>query len=223
MTSTAILIPARWGSTRYEGKPLVDLDGKPMIKRVFDECTKSGLDTFVLTDDMRIFELFGSGQCWIDETPYNNGTERCAGAIDNGFFHKYNRFINVQGDMPDVTVDVIDTILKGLNTYDVTTVCAKNPSRDPNCVKVDRDVKTNTAKSFTRTLLLDEHHLGVYGYSREALQFYGTTPCAMEIEHGLEQLRWMHMGTTIGCHPVDWDGIEINTPKDANKWRRKRI
>ena len=107
MTSTAILIPARWGSTRYEGKPLVDLDGKPMIKRVFDECTKSGLDTFVLTDDMRIFELFGSGQCWIDETPYNNGTERCAGAIDNGFFHKYNRFINVQGDMPDVTVCIL--------------------------------------------------------------------------------------------------------------------
>ena len=145
------------------------------------------------------------------------------GLLTMGSFISIIALFNVQGDMPDVTVDVIYMILKGLNTYDVTTVCAKNPSRDPNCVKVDRDVKTNTAKSFTRTLLLDEHHLGVYGYSREALQFYGTTPCAMEIEHGLEQLRWMHMDTTIGCHPVDWDGIEINTPKDANKWRRKRI
>ena len=199
------------------------LDGVPMIKRVYNACKATGLPTYVLTDDMRIYELFGANKCWIDQIDCANGTERCADAVEYYFFSQYDQFINVQGDMPDVTVDVIDTILKGLNTYDVTTVCAKNPSRDPNCVKVDRDVKTNTAKSFTRTLLLDEHHLGVYGYSREALQFYGTTPCAMEIEHGLEQLRWMHMGTTIGCHPVDWDGIEINTPKDANKWRRKRI
>ena len=70
MTSTAILIPARYGSTRYPGKPLVLLDGIPMIKRVYQQCKKSGLDTYVLTDDMRIYELFGPSKCWIEETEY---------------------------------------------------------------------------------------------------------------------------------------------------------
>ena len=67
MSKTAILIPARYASTRFPGKPLVELDGVPMIKRVYDACVASKIPTYVLTDDMRIFDLFGPRQCWIDQ------------------------------------------------------------------------------------------------------------------------------------------------------------
>ena len=84
MKSTAILIPARYGSTRFPGKPLAKLDGVPMIKRVYDACLASKIPTYVLTDDMRIFNLFGPSKCWIEQehvAPYTNGTERIAGAV----------------------------------------------------------------------------------------------------------------------------------------------
>ena len=138
MKSTAILIPARYGSTRLPGKPLISLDNIPMIRRVYERCRKTGLDTYVLTDDMRIFELFDTHNCWIDETDYANGTERCAGAIQNDFFKQYNKFINVQGDMPDITAEVINKCHTLLNYYNVSTMYATMPQKmqdDPNTVK----------------------------------------------------------------------------------------
>ena len=80
---SAIVIPARWNSKRFPGKPLVNLGGKSMIERVYEKCKQTGIDTYVLTDDMRIGRIFGWDVCWIDqEVSYENGTERCAGAID---------------------------------------------------------------------------------------------------------------------------------------------
>ena len=109
MSNTAIVIPARYDSTRFPGKPLCMLDGKTMIERVYERCKESGLDTYVLTDNMQIGGIFGWDVCWIDQTKrYENGTERCAGAIDGELLSKYDTFINVQGDMPDVTVEMIE-------------------------------------------------------------------------------------------------------------------
>ena len=65
MTSSVILIPARYGSTRFPGKPLIELDGVPMIKRVYDTCKSTGIDTFVLTDDQRIYNIIGPN-CILD-------------------------------------------------------------------------------------------------------------------------------------------------------------
>ena len=106
MTSTAILIPARYDSKRFPGKPLVDLGGVPMIKRVFNICKSTGLDTYVLTDDMRISHLFEERQCWIDQTKeFANGTERCAAAATDANFIKYignyDNFINVTDYLTD--------------------------------------------------------------------------------------------------------------------------
>ena len=67
MTKTAILIPARFHSTRFPGKPLTDLGGMTMVMRVYAECKKSQLDTYVLTDDMRVFNMLGPRACWIDQ------------------------------------------------------------------------------------------------------------------------------------------------------------
>ena len=70
--NTAILIPARLESKRYANKMLVELDGKPMIKHVYDACVETGYDTFVVTDSMEIFSLFDAQYCWIEEKPYEN-------------------------------------------------------------------------------------------------------------------------------------------------------
>ena len=225
MTSTAILIPARYGSTRYPGKPLVDLDGVPMIVRVYNECKKSGLDTFVLTDDMRIFNLFGPNNCWIEEVDYENGTERCAGAIQNDFFSKYDTFVNVQGDMPDVTTEMIEKCIFSLKHYSISTVFTQMPEEEqnnPNSVKMVR--AGDNALWFGRGMTgYGDWHLGVYGYRRNALSWYPSLRVTQEERvEKLEQLRWLKSGWQIGCLSVQFNGTEINTPEDVEVWNAKQ-
>ena len=224
MSKTAILIPARYASTRFPGKPLVELDGVPMIKRVYDACIASKIPTYVLTDDMRIFELFNSTNCWIDETPYENGTERCAGAIKNDFFKDYNQFINVQGDMPDVTLQMIERCVEWLQYYPVSTVFATMPEEiqnEPNSVKMVR--AGDQALWFGRGMTgYGEWHLGIYGYRRNALKLYPSLEITQEetIEQ-LEQLRWLKSGWQIGCSSVYFNGVEINSPEDLDIWHKQ--
>ena len=221
MPNTAILIPARYGSTRFPGKPLAMLDGVPMIKRVYDACVASKIPTYVLTDDMRIFNLFGSDKCWIDQKEYDNGTERVAGAIQNDFFNEYDQFINVQGDMPDVTLQMIERCVEWLKYYQISTVYAEMPKAmqdDPNSVKMVR--AGDKALWFGRGLTGYGHwHLGVYGYKRNPLLFYrGMEVTQEEQVEKLEQLRWLKAGWDIGCSCVDFNGIEINSPADVTAW-----
>ena len=224
MKQTAILIPARFGSSRFEGKPLVDLGGMTMIERVYKACVGTGLDTYVLTDDMRIFNLFGERMCWVDQrVEYANGTERCAGAISDKNFTRYlgdyDQYINVQGDMPDVTVEMIKRIETNIKMSGVVTAWTEmDPAlqSDPNSVKV---VHNNVfAHWFGRGLTCGSRHLGIYGYTRKALAAYRTTPSNYESHEGLEQLRWYNLNYKVGVTRVDFDGIEINTPDDARKW-----
>jgi len=228
MTSTAILIPARYGSTRFPGKPLAKLDGVPMIKRVYDACIASNLPTYVLTDDMRIFNLFGPDKCWIDQTDYANGTERCAGAITHDFFSQYDQFINVQGDMPDVTVEMIEGCIEHLSYNSaVSTVYTDMPQEmqdDPNSVKMIRAYPSK-ALWFGRGLTgYGEWHLGVYGYKRHALETYPSLKVTQEetVEQ-LEQLRWLKSGWQIGCKSVQFNGVEINSPEDVETWQQKNL
>ena len=227
---TAILIPARYGSTRFEGKPLAMLDGVPMIKRVYDACTASKIPTYVLTDDMRIFDLFGPRQCWIDqEKEYANGTERCAGAITDSNFIKYlghyDNIINVQGDMPDVDVAMIQQVQWHLQHYSVTTAFTEMPlnmQEDPNTVKMIK--AGDQALWFGRGITgYGDWHLGVYGYRRNALEMYSTLKVTLEEDiEQLEQLRWLKNGWQIGCLSVQYNGVEINSPEDVNEWHEKR-
>ena len=89
----AICIPARMASTRFPEKPIALLHDKPMVKRVYDICKQSNIDTYVLTDSKRVHSLFPDGKCFYMEDYYDNGTERCAGfpALDS-----YDGVINVQ-------------------------------------------------------------------------------------------------------------------------------
>ena len=221
---TAILIPARYGSTRYPGKPLAMLDGVPMIKRVYDACTVSGIPTYVLTDDVRIASVFQNTSVIIDDTDYANGTERCAGAIKLDYMQKYDQFINVQGDMPDVTLEMIERCVKWLQYYPVSTVftsMTEEEQNNPNSVKMVR--AGDQALWFGRGITgYGEWHLGIYGYKRNPLEMYPTLEITQEetIEQ-LEQLRWLKSGWQIGCSSVYFKGVEINTQEDIHLWQYK--
>lgn len=226
MTSTAILIPARYGSTRFPGKPLVALDNIPMIRRVFERCRKTGLDTYVLTDDKRIAEKFFDHEVYFDLGDYQNGTERCAGAIRSRTFDEYDQFVNVQGDMPDVTKELIDKCVFSLRHYPVSTVFTSMPEdkqMDPSTVKMVR--AGDSALWFGRGITgYGDWHLGVYGYKRNALELYPHMRIEKEerVEQ-LEQLRWLKNGWQIGCLSVQFNGVEINTPEDVEEWRTKNF
>ena len=224
MTSSAILIPARYNSTRLPGKPLAMLDGVPMIKRVYDACAASKIPTYVLTDDVRIASVFQNASVIIDYKDYANGTERCAGAIDIDYMQKYDQFINVQGDMPDVTLEMIEKAQWHLLNYPVTTVFTDMPEdkqNDPNSVKMVRG--GDQALWFGRGMTgYGDWHLGVYGYRRNALEMYTDLPVEREEEvEKLEQLRWLKNGWQVGCLSVYYNGVEINSPSDIEEWHAK--
>jgi CMP-2-keto-3-deoxyoctulosonic acid synthetase len=201
MTSTAILIPARYGSTRLPGKPLIALDNIPMIRRVYERCRKTGFDTYVLTDDVRIAEKFESHQVIIDD-----------------------QFVNVQGDMPDVTQEMIHKCITSLNEYEVSTVYTEMREEEqnkPTSVKLIR--AGDNALWFGRGMTgYGDWHLGVYGYRKAALQAYPKLNVPKE-EHveKLEQLRWLKNGWQIGCLSVYFNGVEINSPEDVLLWQYK--
>ena len=224
MTSSAILIPARYNSTRFPGKPLCDLDGVPMIKRVYNACKASGLPTYILTDDVRVASVFQNASVIIDYKGYANGTERCAGTIDIDYMKKYDQFINVQGDMPDVSQHMIEKTLWHLKHYPITTMWTDlQPGErlDINQVKVI--TAGDKALWFGRGFTYGQHHLGIYGYSRNALGMYSELPITREERNeGLEQLRWLKAGWDIGILHTEFNGIEINTPQDAEKWNESR-
>ena len=224
MNNTAILIPARYASTRFPGKPLCMLDGVPMIKRVYDACSASKIPTYVLTDDVRIASVFQNTSVIIDDADYENGTERCAGATKLDYMQKYNQFINVQGDMPDITLQMIERCVEWLQYYPVSTVFATMPEEEqnnPNSVKMVR--AGDQALWFGRGMTgYGEWHLGVYGYKRNALEMYSNLEVTQEEEvEKLEQLRWLKNGWQIGCSSVQFNGVEINSPEDVNTWHKQ--
>ena len=224
MTSTAILIPARYGSTRFLGKPLCMLDSVPMIKRVYDACSASKIPTYVLTDDVRIASVFQNTSVIIDDTDYANGTERCAGAINLDYMKKYDQFINVQGDMPDVTLQMIERCVEWLKYYPISTVWTDMPKEmqnNPDSVKMVR--AGDQCLWFGRGMTGYGHwHLGIYGYRRDALELYSDLEVTQEEEiEKLEQLRWLKSGWQIGCSSVYFKGIEINSPEDVDIWHKQ--
>jgi len=224
MKSNAILIPARYESTRFSGKPLVELDGVPMIKRVFNTCASTGIDTFVLTDDKRIGEIFQEDDVIYTSPDAENGTERVCLALVDPRLKYYNQFVNVQGDMPDVTVDMIEKCFWHLQHYPIATLYTemkKDLQNDPNSVKLIRS--GDKCLWFGRGMTgYGDWHLGVYGYRRNPLEFYMTYEVEQEERvEKLEQLRWLKAGWDVGCMRVDFDGIEINAPEDVEQWHSK--
>ena len=213
---TAILIPARLESKRYPNKPLVDLNGVSMIKRIFDICNETDYDTYVVTDSEEIASQVPN---YVMTGKASNGTERCALAAKQ---LNYGNFVNVQGDMPDVTVDMIQKVQWHLQHYPITTLWTDMPKEmqnDPNTVKMI--TAGDKALWFGRGIKgYGKWHLGIYGYHRNPLEFYMSYEIEQEEQvEQLEQLRWLKAGWDIGCLHAEFNGTEINTPEDVEKWQ----
>ena len=215
---TAILIPARYQSSRYPGKMLAEVNGKPLIKHVFDICNQTDHHVIVLTDHEDIAKQVPN---FVMTGEADNGTERCCDAIQGMGFGQY---VNVQGDMPDITPAMIERCIEHLSKYSVTTLYTTMPKEkqnDPNTVKMIR--ATDQALWFGRGMTgYGDWHLGIYGYSATALRMYKKLEIPDE-EHieKLEQLRWLKNGWQIGCLNVNFNGVEINTPEDLEEWHNK--
>jgi 3-deoxy-manno-octulosonate cytidylyltransferase (CMP-KDO synthetase) len=181
-------------------------------------------DVFVLSDTSKVTDLFHHEAVYLDDTEYANGTERCAGAIKDPMFDNYDQFINVQGDMPDVTKQMIERCIEWLQYYPVSTVFTDMPEEEqnnPNSVKMVN--AGDQALWFGRGMTgYGKWHLGVYGYRRDALSMYSNLEVTQEEQvENLEQLRWLKNGWQIGCSSVQYNGVEINTPEDVKKWQQK--
>jgi len=233
MSRTAIIIPARWGSTRFPGKPLHLLAGKPLIQHVWERCQKarSADRVIVATDDMRIAEaVFGFGaEVAVTSSRHPTGTDRIAAVAKN--LAGYSLIVNVQGDEPFLDPRLVERLITALRADRkadmATAACPLAPSEadNPNCVKVVTDLEGN-ALYFSRSLVPadrdgDAHparfrHLGIYAYRRKfLLDFVKWKQTPLEKSEKLEQLRALEHGATIRVLTTKPTGPGVDTPEDA--------
>lgn len=229
-----VVIPARYGSTRLPGKPLVSLNGQLMIQRVYERAQLAQCihQVIVATDDDRIVQAVTSfgGEARMTRADHRTGTERVAEVaahVDGEIF------VNVQGDEPLLDPAAVDTAVAALREEpeaEVATVATpiKIPAdiMDPNIVKVVLDFDGN-ALYFSRApipwvrdtgnTIQVRHlkHLGLYAFQRAALLEYPTLPQGeLERIEQLEQLRWLENSTKIRVAEVEHDAVSVDVPQD---------
>ncbi len=235
------IIPARYASSRFPGKPLAIIAGKSMIRRVYEQARKGALlDRVVLaTDDERIRQHvrdFG-GEVFMTYPGHQSGTDRCA-EVARGLA-EYDLVVNIQGDEPFIDPDQIDQLVQFLSaksSLDIVTMARllKDPDEvfDPNVVKVVFDKKRkanyfsrspiphvrNTPETFWPTQSQFYQHLGLYAYRAKALEAISALePSALELSESLEQLRWLENGFQIGITLTTGKTIGVDTPADLKK------
>lgn len=236
------IIPARFASTRFPGKPLALLGGKPMIQRVYEQVAKVLDDVYVATDDERIFntvEAFG-GNAIMTSPDHKSGTDRIEEAV-NKTGKTFDVVINIQGDEPFIHESQIETICKCFD--DPQTMIAtlgrpfteKNSLADlenPNSPKLICD-NNGFAMYFSRSIIpfirnaektdwLKKFgflkHIGLYAYRSDVLAEITKLPqSSLEIAESLEQLRWLQNGYRIKVGTTEIETIGIDTPDDLEK------
>ncbi len=228
------VIPARYGSTRFEGKPLELIDGKPMIEWVYKRASLSKLDKIVVaTDHMGIKEVvegFG-GEAILTSNQHETGTDRIAEVAN--YYEDYDVIINVQGDEPLINPQMIDSLIKPFlddNNLQMATLKYKLDNLEeidnPNNVKVICD-KDDFAIYFSRcpipyrrNLNMDLYykHVGVYGYKRDFVMNYAKMPqTPMEKSESLEQLRVLENGYKIKVVETNHKILGVDTVEDLKK------
>lgn len=239
------IIPARYASTRFPGKPLALLNGRTMIERVATQVEKAGVECVVATDDERIAEAVRNGgrRAVMTGTHHKSGTDRieeAATLIETGA----RIVINVQGDEPFILPSQIEALIGCFDDPDVsiaTLVKEFDASKgyealeDPNLVKVVTDSR-NRALYFSRSVVPfmrgvpknewpRRHqyltHIGMYAYRRDTLRAITKLPqSSLEKAESLEQLRWLQAGYEIGIALSSVTTIGIDTPEDLEEARK---
>jgi len=235
------IIPARYGSTRFPGKPLADICGKTVIRRVYEQASKA-LDTvLVATDDERIYdtvEAFG-GKVVMTRADHTCGTDRCLEAyqaITTPIWREQNDtdtvVINIQGDEPFIQPEQIEALMDCFDTPDTQIATLVRPFTDkdrpeelenPNTPKVEWDKATGKARMFSRQVIAcpdgsHYRHIGIYAYRADVLAQITRLPQSpLEIKERLEQLRWLENGYCIRVGVTEIPTIGIDTPDDLAK------
>ena len=238
MGKTAIIIPARYGSSRLEGKPLLRANNKPIIQWVWEKASKCPLvdRVIIATDDERIFNVckdFGA-EVEMTSTEHKSGSDRIAEVAERHPEIAY--IINLQGDEPLIEQANIELVIKGVledEKADISTLLREikdeDEAQNPNLVKCVFDVD-NYAMYFSRSKIPYERnagkskiygHLGIYGYKREALFKMTKLPqTSYEQAESLEQLRALQNGMKIKVAVVDNIPVGIDTLEDFEKFKR---
>jgi 3-deoxy-manno-octulosonate cytidylyltransferase (CMP-KDO synthetase) len=233
------IIPARFASTRFPGKPLVLIAGKPLIRHVVEQCrlAKSLSEVIVATDDTRIWEV-AQNFCRVEMTrpEHPSGSDRIAEVAGRC---ECNAVVNIQGDEPLIEPSVIDAVANALAQNEMSTAATpiKNISEldNPNVVKVVVNAAGHALYFSRRTIpYLREaasgstseqlaafaflKHLGIYGYRRETLLRLVKFPVSpLENAEKLEQLRALENGIQIAVVKVDYDSVGVDVPEDVAK------
>jgi 3-deoxy-manno-octulosonate cytidylyltransferase (CMP-KDO synthetase) len=227
------VIPARYASTRFPGKPLALLAGKPMVQHVWERCgSASGVDHVIIaTEDERICDAcsaFGA-KCEMTSAAHRSGTDRVAEVARR--HPEYEIILNVQGDEPAIAAETIAAVVAALREGGCTIATPVAPAQlqdaaNPNVVKVvlslagdalyfsrasiphHRDGLPSTRPEYLR-------HIGLYGFRREALlKVAQLPPSPLEVAESLEQLRWLQAGFAIRCVKVNTFSVGVDTPED---------
>jgi len=234
MPKVAIVIPARYASTRLPGKPLIPLAGKPLIQHVWERCSRArGIDAVIVaTDDMRIAEAafaFGA-EVAMTSPKHRSGTDRVAEVAKK--LRTVTHVINVQGDEPLVDPALIARLAKtmiGDRAIQMITAAsvfgADEDVANPNAVKVVTD-RNGDALYFSRSLIpflrgdgvrpAWRRHLGIYGYTTKfLLEFVKWKPSPLELAESLEQLRALENGARIRVLAARHAAVGVDTPADV--------
>ena len=235
--SIIAVIPSRYASTRLPGKPLVDICGKTMVQRVYEQVRKVELfdDVLVATDDQRIFDAVAAfgGKAVMTSEDCPSGTDRL---IEVATSNPADIYVNIQGDEPLIEPEIIERLARVMlddPELQMGTLCypiSIEQAQNPNLVKVVRAHNGN-ALYFSRSPIPFQReggiepeyfgHLGMYAYRRPFLMDFGKLPYSkLENTEKLEQLRVLEAGIAIRCLTVDAMAPGVDTPEDLEAVRR---
>lgn len=233
------IIPARYASTRFPGKPLAVLGGKTVIQRVYEQATSVLDEAWVATDDDRIYqavEAFG-GRAVMTRPDHKSGTDRIEEAAER-IGTDADVIINIQGDEPFIQPSQINTLMQLFDNTDtqIGTLGKKFESmeaaKSPNSPKIVTDLQgfalyfSRSVIPFVRGIEQEEwmthfpylKHLGLYAYRREVLREVTQLPQSpLELAESLEQLRWLENGYRIRVGLTDVETVGIDTPEDLQR------
>ena len=235
------IIPARYASTRFPGKPLILIDGKTMIRRVYEQAIQAkNIDKIIVaTDDSRIVDEVQSfgGNVVMTDAHHQNGTSRIAEALTS-LPQNFDAAINIQGDEPFIHPSQLDELAAQLknDTTQIVTLIKKIDDplllSTPSIIKVVKD-KNNKALYFSRNAIpffrdvaienwIEKHtyykHIGIYGFKTSILQqLVQLAPSALETAENLEQLRWLENGYSIDLLETTLESVSIDTPADLER------
>ena len=239
------IIPARFGSSRLEGKPLMDILGKPMIQRVYEQTIKAIPDAFVATDDERIKQAvteFG-GNVVMTSVDHQNGSTRCLEAYEKivaKLGTSFDVIVNVQGDEPMLEPNQLLELIAPFERQDVRMSTLVTTVSSPEDLFNESDAfvlldKNMRALYFSRSVIphirgihkmhwLEHHtfykHVGLYAYTHEALKSFAELPLStLERMESLEQNRWIENGNSIHVELTGYDSIPVDTIDDLERVR----